>query len=83
MKIESVIPILYSDNVARSIRYYTEVLGFEEHWSGIRSRVLAVWLMVILLFSFAGAIRGIKVPGWPSTSVTLMNITKILNLRVL
>ena len=33
MKIESVIPILYSDDVARSIRYYTEVLGFEKHWS--------------------------------------------------
>jgi len=33
MKIESVIPILYSDDVARSIKYYTEVLGFEEHWT--------------------------------------------------
>ncbi|GAA4083915.1 VOC family protein [Mucilaginibacter panaciglaebae] len=33
MKIESVIPILYSDDVKRSIAYYTDVLGFEEHWS--------------------------------------------------
>ncbi|MES2275931.1 MAG: VOC family protein [Bacteroidota bacterium] len=33
MKIESVIPILYSDDVARSIKFYTEVLGFKEGWS--------------------------------------------------
>jgi uncharacterized glyoxalase superfamily protein PhnB len=33
MKIESVIPILYSDDVTRSITYYTEVLGFKERWS--------------------------------------------------
>jgi len=33
MKIESVIPILYSDDVARSIAFYTEVLGFKQHWS--------------------------------------------------
>jgi len=32
MKIESVIPILYSDDVSRSIKFYTEVLGFEKHW---------------------------------------------------
>jgi catechol 2,3-dioxygenase-like lactoylglutathione lyase family enzyme len=32
MKIESVIPILYSDDVSRSIKFYTEVLGFREHW---------------------------------------------------
>jgi len=33
MKIESVIPILYSDNIVRSIQYYTEVLGFDEKWT--------------------------------------------------
>jgi uncharacterized glyoxalase superfamily protein PhnB len=33
MKIESVIPILYWQDVARSIRYYTQVLGFAAHWS--------------------------------------------------
>lgn len=33
MKIESVIPILYSDDVLRSIRFYTEVLGFDDHWT--------------------------------------------------
>jgi uncharacterized glyoxalase superfamily protein PhnB len=33
MKIESVIPILYSDDVSRSIKYYTEVLGFAEQWT--------------------------------------------------
>lgn len=33
MKIESVIPILYSDDIKRSIAYYTDILGFEEHWS--------------------------------------------------
>jgi uncharacterized glyoxalase superfamily protein PhnB len=33
MKIESVIPILYSDDVARSLAYYTQVLGFEEQWT--------------------------------------------------
>ena len=33
MKIESVIPILYSDDVARSIKFYTEVMGFKESWS--------------------------------------------------
>lgn len=33
MKIESVIPILYSEDVARSIQFYTEVLGFKESWS--------------------------------------------------
>ena len=32
MKIESVIPILYSDDVTRSIKYYTEVLCFKESW---------------------------------------------------
>ena len=32
MNIESVIPILYSDDVQRSITFYTEVLGFREHW---------------------------------------------------
>lgn len=33
MNIESVIPILYSEDVRRSIRFYTEILGFREHWS--------------------------------------------------
>ena len=33
MKIESVIPVLYSDDVTRSLAYYTEVLGFEEKWT--------------------------------------------------
>jgi catechol 2,3-dioxygenase-like lactoylglutathione lyase family enzyme len=33
MKIESVIPILYSDDVQRSIEFYTRVLGFAEHWT--------------------------------------------------
>jgi uncharacterized glyoxalase superfamily protein PhnB len=32
MNIESVIPILYSDDILRSIKYYKEVLGFKEHW---------------------------------------------------
>lgn len=32
MKFNCVIPILYSANVPASLRYYTEVLGFEEHW---------------------------------------------------
>jgi uncharacterized glyoxalase superfamily protein PhnB len=33
MNIESVIPILYSDDVRRSLDYYTRVLGFQEHWA--------------------------------------------------
>jgi hypothetical protein len=33
MKIESVIPILYSDDVTRSIKYYTEVLCFKGSWT--------------------------------------------------
>ncbi|MES2810518.1 MAG: VOC family protein [Bacteroidota bacterium] len=33
MKIESVIPILYSDNVQRSIEFYTRVFGFKDHWT--------------------------------------------------
>ena len=33
MQIESVIPILYSDDVNRSIAFYVEVLGFTEHWT--------------------------------------------------
>jgi uncharacterized glyoxalase superfamily protein PhnB len=33
MKIESVIPVLYAEDVARSIAYYTGVLGFEESWT--------------------------------------------------
>lgn len=33
MKIESVFPILYSDDVRRSIAFYTDVLGFPESWS--------------------------------------------------
>jgi uncharacterized glyoxalase superfamily protein PhnB len=33
MKIESVIPVLYSDDVPRSLAYYTQVLGFEEQWT--------------------------------------------------
>lgn len=32
MKPESIIPILYSDDIERSIAYYTQVLGFEEKW---------------------------------------------------
>ncbi len=27
-----IVPILYSKDVKESIRYYTEVLGFESHW---------------------------------------------------
>jgi len=33
MQIESVIPILYSDDIKRSIAFYTEVLGFADSWS--------------------------------------------------
>jgi catechol 2,3-dioxygenase-like lactoylglutathione lyase family enzyme len=33
MKFDGLIPVLYSDDVLRSISYYTEVLGFEEHWT--------------------------------------------------
>lgn len=33
MTFESIVPILYSDDIKRSIAYYTEVLGFEEQWS--------------------------------------------------
>lgn len=29
---ESIIPILYSKDIVESIRYYTEVLGFESKW---------------------------------------------------
>ncbi len=32
MHIESVIPILYSDDVTRSIKFYTEVIGFNDYW---------------------------------------------------
>ncbi|HVW97903.1 MAG TPA: glyoxalase superfamily protein [Mucilaginibacter sp.] len=32
MKFESLVPILYSYDVQRSITYYTEVLGFENQW---------------------------------------------------
>lgn len=33
MKIALVIPILYSDDVLRSICFYTEVLGFNDYWA--------------------------------------------------
>ena len=33
MKIESVIPVLYAEDVSRSLAYYTEVLGFEQKWA--------------------------------------------------
>lgn len=32
MKFEKSNPILYSSDVNRSIRYYTEILGFENSW---------------------------------------------------
>lgn len=32
MKPESLIPILYSEDIRRSIKYYTEMLGFEGSW---------------------------------------------------
>ncbi|WP_221392853.1 glyoxalase superfamily protein [Dyadobacter sp. NIV53] len=32
MKPESVIPVLYSEDIRKSIAYYTETLGFEESW---------------------------------------------------
>lgn len=32
MKPESLIPILYSDDIRRSIDYYTNVLGFPDKW---------------------------------------------------
>jgi uncharacterized glyoxalase superfamily protein PhnB len=32
MKFESLIPILYSEDIRRSITHYTDVLGFEESW---------------------------------------------------
>jgi uncharacterized glyoxalase superfamily protein PhnB len=32
MKPESLIPVLYSDDVRKSIAYYTEILGFEGSW---------------------------------------------------
>lgn len=32
MKFECVVPILYAANVKESLRYYREVLDFEEHW---------------------------------------------------
>jgi len=33
MKFEKSNPILYSEDIERSLAYYTEVLGFEEKWS--------------------------------------------------
>jgi uncharacterized glyoxalase superfamily protein PhnB/GNAT superfamily N-acetyltransferase len=33
MKFHHITPILYSGNIAGSIRYYTEVLGFENSWN--------------------------------------------------
>jgi catechol 2,3-dioxygenase-like lactoylglutathione lyase family enzyme len=33
MKFESLVPILYSADIPRSIAYYTNVLEFEEHWA--------------------------------------------------
>ena len=32
MAFQSIIPILYSSDIARSIQYYTEVLGFKDSW---------------------------------------------------
>jgi catechol 2,3-dioxygenase-like lactoylglutathione lyase family enzyme len=32
MNFESIVPILYSTDIARSIAYYTEQLAFDEHW---------------------------------------------------
>ena len=32
MKFEKAITILYSTDISRSIKYYTEILGFEQHW---------------------------------------------------
>lgn len=32
MKFDSIVPILYSTDVARSIKYYTEKLDFDTHW---------------------------------------------------
>ena len=32
MKPDSIIPVLYSEDIRTSIAYYTEILGFEESW---------------------------------------------------
>jgi catechol 2,3-dioxygenase-like lactoylglutathione lyase family enzyme len=32
MKPESLVPILYSEDIRRSIAYYTDVLGFPDKW---------------------------------------------------
>ena len=32
MAFESIVPILYSDDVSRSLTYYIEKLAFDEHW---------------------------------------------------
>jgi catechol 2,3-dioxygenase-like lactoylglutathione lyase family enzyme len=44
MKFENIVPILYSSDVVKSIAYYTEVLGFENHWdwgkaNGAKNRI--------------------------------------------
>ena len=32
MEFESIIPVLYSDDISRSIAYYKDVLGFDGEW---------------------------------------------------
>lgn len=32
MKPESIVPVLYSEDIRRSIAYFTEKLGFQESW---------------------------------------------------
>ena len=32
MKFAQAIPILFSSDIQRSLRYYVDVLGFEQHW---------------------------------------------------
>lgn len=42
MKFESLIPILYSADIERSIKYYIEKLEFENKWIWDEEKVLEV-----------------------------------------
>lgn len=64
MKIASVIPILYSDDVTRSIRFYTEVLGFAEHWSWDDIPTFGGVADGDTTIFFCRGDQAIKVPGW-------------------
>ena len=46
MKMEKVIPILYSANVADSLAYYMAVLGFKVNGDGKTRRPLAVFAKI-------------------------------------